>query len=250
MVFGVHARHAPSEGGIEGEMVRDRPAPYELLTISRLSFLMSKYHRPLVPGATVFFTVTLADRGSDLLVREIGLLREAVRRTLEQRPFLVDAIVVLPDHMRAVWTLPPDDTDYATRWRQIKSRFRGVCQRGNCAKVILRDPSVAFGSGDSGNIISGMPRIIGRLSLIAGTTRSSTGWSSGRAIGPIRRSTGIFAMASPDRNGCRVCACTHHFWGIAGGWCVQARTLRLAGSITSGTMRISGRLSGIATPIR
>ena len=52
-------------------MVRDEHAPNELLTISPLSFLMSNYHRPRVPGSTIFFTVTLADRRSDLLVREI-----------------------------------------------------------------------------------------------------------------------------------------------------------------------------------
>jgi len=112
------------------EMVRDEHAPYEMLTISSSSFLMSNYHRPLVPGATVFFTVTLADRRSDLLVREIGLLRDAFRRTLEQRPFRVDTIVVLPDHLHAILTLPPGDTDYATRWRQIKSRFSRRLPKG------------------------------------------------------------------------------------------------------------------------
>ncbi len=79
---------------------------------------MSRYIRPHIPGATVFFTVTLAQRGSDMLVREIAALRDAVRATMAARPFHVDAWVVLPDHMHAVWTLPEGDADYSIRWRR------------------------------------------------------------------------------------------------------------------------------------
>jgi putative transposase len=32
-------------------------------------------------------------------------------------------MVVLPDHLRAVWTLPEGDADFATGWRLIKSAF-------------------------------------------------------------------------------------------------------------------------------
>lgn len=84
---------------------------------------MSNYLRPNVPGATVFFTMTLAERGSRLLVDEIARLRAAVRRTRVERPFHIDAWVVLPDHLHAVWTLPEGDHDFSTRWGAIKSRF-------------------------------------------------------------------------------------------------------------------------------
>ncbi len=84
---------------------------------------MSRYLRPTRPGATVFFTVALAARGSDLLVREVGALRQAVRVTLAERPVRVDAWVVLPDHMHCVWTLPEGDADYAVRMGAIKARF-------------------------------------------------------------------------------------------------------------------------------
>jgi REP element-mobilizing transposase RayT len=30
---------------------------------------------------------------------------------------MIDAMVVLPDHLHAVWTLPDDDRDFSTRWR-------------------------------------------------------------------------------------------------------------------------------------
>jgi putative transposase len=32
-------------------------------------------------------------------------------------------MVVLPEHLHAVWRLPPEDHDYAGRWRLIKARF-------------------------------------------------------------------------------------------------------------------------------
>ena len=38
-------------------------------------------------------------------------------------PFEVNAIVVLPDHLHAIWTLPDGDGDYALRWRLIKTTF-------------------------------------------------------------------------------------------------------------------------------
>ena len=84
---------------------------------------MSSYLRPRVAGAAVFFTVTLAHRGSDTLVREVSALRDAVRATRASRWFAIDAWVVLPDHMHCVWTLPEGDADYAVRWASIKSRF-------------------------------------------------------------------------------------------------------------------------------
>ena len=90
---------------------------------------MSRYIRPRVPGACIFFTVNLSDRGSDLLVREIAVLREAVRQTRCERPFGIDAWVVLPDHMHCIWRLPPDDADYSTRWSVIKARFSRAMPR-------------------------------------------------------------------------------------------------------------------------
>lgn len=84
---------------------------------------MSSYLRPRIPGACVFFTVNLAQRGSRLLVEEIMRLRVAVRATAADHPFYIDAWVVLPDHMHAVWTLPGGDHDFSTRWRLIKGRF-------------------------------------------------------------------------------------------------------------------------------
>lgn len=84
---------------------------------------MSEYRRPKVTGARVFFTVTLARRGSSLLVDEVTRLREAVRATKAERPFDIKAWVVLPDHMHCIWKLPAGDSDFSTRWGAIKARF-------------------------------------------------------------------------------------------------------------------------------
>jgi len=84
---------------------------------------MVLYRRNRVAGGTYFFTVTLRDRSADVLVRHIGLLRNAFRAVRAERPFTIDAIVILPDHLHAVWTLPDGDADYSGRWRAIKSNF-------------------------------------------------------------------------------------------------------------------------------
>lgn len=91
---------------------------------------MSGYRRLRIPGGCYFFTVNLEDRRSDLLVRHVDALREAVRSVRGARPFRIDAFVVLPDHLHAVWTLPDGDEDFPTRWRLIKKAFSGRLPAG------------------------------------------------------------------------------------------------------------------------
>lgn len=82
------------------------------------------YRRAYAPGTSCFFTVNLLQRrNNDLLLRHIDLLRDAVRRVHRLQPFVIDARVVLPEHMHCVWTLPPGDTAYSMRWRLIKTLF-------------------------------------------------------------------------------------------------------------------------------
>jgi putative transposase len=84
---------------------------------------MPNYRRVFVPGGCWFFTVNLLERKRTLLVDRIDDLRDAVRKTRERHLFSIDAMVVLPDHIHAVWTLPPGDADFSVRWRWIKHRF-------------------------------------------------------------------------------------------------------------------------------
>jgi putative transposase len=84
---------------------------------------MVLYRRNFIQGGTFFFTATLADRRSSALVKNIDLLRRAFRVTRHERPFAVDAVVVLPEHLHIVMTLPPGDADFPGRWKRIKSLF-------------------------------------------------------------------------------------------------------------------------------
>src|SRR5580704_1997969 len=74
-------------------------------------------------GGCFFFTVNLAERHLHLLTEHIDKLRTAFRETRRHHPFTIDAMVVLPDHLHTLWTLPEGDADFAARWRLIKSAF-------------------------------------------------------------------------------------------------------------------------------
>lgn len=153
------------------------------LTRSADTAAMSNYRRPARSAAPVFFTVPLANRGGDLLVREIARLREAVRVTRAERPFAADAWVVLPDHMHCIWRVP--DGDYSVRWGAIKARFsrslfetadaatnyRPDCRPGLSPAYGRRNANGRCGRGGSGTTISAMRRISPRICGIAGRTR-------------------------------------------------------------------------------
>jgi putative transposase len=90
---------------------------------------MTNYRRNFIPGGSFFFTVNLADRRSRLLTQHIDQLRAAFRYVQTRHAFMVEATVVLPDHLHAIWTLPEGDADFALRWRLIKSAFSRVLPR-------------------------------------------------------------------------------------------------------------------------
>jgi putative transposase len=92
---------------------------------------MVRYRRNLIPGGTFFFTLTLDDRRPSALVDHVAMLRAAFRVTRAERPFAVDAIVILPDHLHAIMTLQDGDSDFSGRWRRVKSLFtRSVVAAG------------------------------------------------------------------------------------------------------------------------
>ncbi|AWY01075.1 transposase [Marinomonas primoryensis] len=84
---------------------------------------MSDYIRSKRFGGTFFFTVTLKNRQSSLLVDHVDLLRESVRYVKSRRPFVIVAWVILPDHIHAIWRLPEGDNDFSRRWQLIKMLF-------------------------------------------------------------------------------------------------------------------------------
>ncbi len=160
---------------------------------------MSRYIRPKAPGASVFFTVNLVDRGADTLIRHVDVLRQAVAVTRAKRPFGIDAWVVLPDHMHCVWTLPEGDADYSGRMGEIKGQFTRALRRSGPAPTLaprnsygawgwkkrvgqapkeelgqaptytrMKPPS---GKSGSGSITSGATRISRRMCGIVGSIR-------------------------------------------------------------------------------
>ena len=81
------------------------------------------YRRSLIAGGTYFFTLNLADRSSDLLVRHMDDLRTVLAQVKQAHPFTLIAMVALPEHLHAIWRLPPNDVDYPMRWSLIKAGF-------------------------------------------------------------------------------------------------------------------------------
>lgn len=89
-----------------------------------------RYRRSDVEGGTWFFTVNLADRSADTLVRYIEDLREVMYKVKAAHPFSLLAMVVLPEHLHAIWRLPLGDADYPLRWALIKAGFSRRLAKG------------------------------------------------------------------------------------------------------------------------
>src|SRR6202051_3199633 len=121
--------------------IRDRLSP------------MVRYRRNVVPGGTFFFTATLADRRSSVLVDHVVLLRTAFRKARDRKSFAVDAIAILPDHLHAILTLPPGDSDFLAAGRRSRLRSHGVSpQRARLFPVIIV-ANIYSGRSVSGNTL-------------------------------------------------------------------------------------------------
>ena len=85
---------------------------------------MPTYVRWREDGATYFFTVVTCKR-QPILTAPVSrqLLRIAIDSVRKRLPFDILTMVLLPEHLHCIWTLPPDDNDFPRRWQQIKGRF-------------------------------------------------------------------------------------------------------------------------------
>ena len=93
---------------------------------------MSNYRRYRQNGSSYFFTVVTHSRRKIFHSEPaVELLRAAFRSVMKTRPFIIDAIAVLPDHIHSLWSLPDGDEDYSTRWMVIKKQ---VSTHMNAAK--------------------------------------------------------------------------------------------------------------------
>ncbi|MGC4004394.1 MAG: transposase [Pirellulales bacterium] len=99
---------------------------------------MSHYRRIRRPGGTYFFTLKTEGNspifGDDPQVRLLG---QVLRETKTAWPFYIDAIVVLPDHIHAIWTLPTGDHEYPKRWGWLKKTFTSRFLRGGGTERVV-----------------------------------------------------------------------------------------------------------------
>jgi len=84
---------------------------------------MVNYRRDYTPGGTYFFTVALRNRRSNLLTTHIKQLGDAFRYARNKANYRTIAIVVMHEHLHAIWQLPDGDSDYSRRWNLVKSHF-------------------------------------------------------------------------------------------------------------------------------
>jgi putative transposase len=110
---------------------------------------MPNYRRPFQPGGTFFFTVVTHDR-QPIFRSELArlILRSAIEQTRKDRPFDFLAMVLLPEHLHALWTLPESDADFSIRWAAIKARFtRQYLAIGGTERAITSDWAAHRGRG-------------------------------------------------------------------------------------------------------
>jgi len=99
-----------------------------LSLLRQASLQIMQYRHVKINGGTYFFTVITHQRRRILCeLDNIALLRETFRHVMANHPFTIDAIVILPDHLHCIWTLPENEHDFSKRWRLIKSEFSRRC---------------------------------------------------------------------------------------------------------------------------
>lgn len=110
---------------------------------------MPEYRRAFAPGGTFFFTVvTYGRRRLFVDERNRGLLREAFDTVRTESPFTIDALVLMPEHIHCVWTLPEGDADFSSRWARIKLAFTRAFLAGGGGRFPSRIPStLGIGAG-------------------------------------------------------------------------------------------------------
>jgi putative transposase len=108
------------------------------LPLNHILLRMPDYTRVYRPGGSYFFTLVTEGRAPilcDAIARR--LLHEAIDICRRKRPFTLDAIVLLPDHLHAMWTLPEGDEDFSARWSTIKASFTHAYLQSHAAEQPL-----------------------------------------------------------------------------------------------------------------
>jgi hypothetical protein len=115
---------------------------------------MTDYRRIYIPGSTWFFTVNLAERRNNyLLVEKIDLLRAAFRYVKERKPYRINAVVIMPDHLHCIWTLPLETGIFPYAGICSKAIFPVPCRKAReFPQVGANAGNAVCGSAGSGHI--------------------------------------------------------------------------------------------------
>jgi REP element-mobilizing transposase RayT len=149
-----------------------------------------RYRRANTTGGTYFFTVNLAERHADFLVRHIEDMRTVMQRVKVAHPFVTLAMVVLPEHLHTIWRLPQGDADYPLRWSQIKTGFSRRLPKDERIRASRKAKRDAVSGNDAiGNTKSGMRPIWRGMWITFTTTPSNTVGSAAQWIGRIQLCT-------------------------------------------------------------
>ena len=156
---------------------------------------MPEYRRAFLPGGTFFFTL-VTERRARILCTPLArpILRNALTLAQQRWPFEIRAIVLMPDHLHTLWTLPERDPDSRSDWRSSKrnSRRHGSQAAAPNRRSVPRAPGtagVASGSAASGSTLSATSKTSPDIAITFITIRSSTGWQRARTRGCTRVST-------------------------------------------------------------
>jgi REP element-mobilizing transposase RayT len=132
---------------------------------------MTAYRRNFVAGGSFFFTVNLVERRLRLLTGHVDQLRTAFREVRRRHPFTIDAMVVLPDHLHTVWTMPEGDADLPRVGGSSNRRFRVASRPANgFPTAVPARANAASGSGAIGSI----PFATRAISCVTSITSTST----------------------------------------------------------------------------
>jgi len=102
---------------------------------------MPKYIRAYVPGGTYFFTVVTHRRLALFKSKSArSLWGNCLRECVHRWPFVIDAIVLLPDHLHAMWSLPSGDAEYSMRWAWLKKEFTKRWLANRATESVIAQP--------------------------------------------------------------------------------------------------------------
>jgi len=75
-----------------------------------------------------------------LLIENIDSLRLSYVKS--RKLFNIEAIVILPEYLHYIWTLPAKDVNFSTRWNLLKGHFSRSINNERISKSRLRKREV------------------------------------------------------------------------------------------------------------